>query len=379
MIMNKSEVRSLFKYLGTGRIYFNHASTGPLSNRVLDEINERLVISSEGVIDDFQSFINVAAETKNLLAQILNSDPDSIAFIDNTTNGINLLAQGIKWIKGDRIVLNDIEFPANVYPFMNLQEQGVEIDFVKSKNGAVSADDIIETVKPNTKLISISFVQFLTGYKADMNKLGKFCKENNIIFSVDAIQGLGAFNMDVVKDNIDFISCGSQKWLMGLQGLAFVYVSEKLRNELAPKYVGWLSVENAWSLLDFDLRLKKSAEQYQTGTVNTIGIYALNASLKLFKEYGYENVTKDVIDNTRYLIKRLQDINAEFVCNAVEEKYLSGIVSIRHKDFDALFKYLNENKVSTAVRDGILRFSPHFYNNFEEIDKVIDLMKKFTH
>lgn len=377
--MNKAEVRSLFKYLETGRIYFNHASTGPLSTRVLDKINERLILSSEGEIDDFQSFLSVAVETKNFLAEMLNTNADSLAFIDNTTNGINLLAQGLNWSKGDRIILNEIEFPANVYPFLNLQEQGVIVDFVKSKDGAVSAEDIIASVKPNTKLISVSFVQFLAGYKVDLQKLGKFCKENNITFAVDAIQGFGAFNIDVVKNNVDFISCGSQKWLLGIQGLAFVYVSNELREKLSPKYVGWLSVENAWNLLDFKLKLRKSADQYQTGTVNTLGIYALNASLKLFKEYGYENVSNDVLNNTKFLIRELKGINSEFVCHVFDEEYLSGIVSIRHNKVDELFKFLTDNKISIAVRDGILRFSPHFYNTFEEIEIVVNLIKKFTH
>ncbi len=204
---------------------------------------------SETEIDDFVSMLKVFEETKAGLAKLINTTIERIAFVDNTTNGLNILAQGMKWEKGDRILLNDIEFPANVYPFLNLEKDGVVIDFVKSHDGIVSAEDIIENVKPGTKLISVSQVQFLTGYRIELQKLGEFCKENGIIFCVDAIQGLGAVRLDVQKDNIDFISCGTQKWLMGLQGLAFIYISKNLQEKLTPKYTGWQSVKNAWNLI----------------------------------------------------------------------------------------------------------------------------------
>ncbi|MFN3693408.1 MAG: aminotransferase class V-fold PLP-dependent enzyme, partial [Ignavibacterium sp.] len=152
---------------------------------------------------------------------------------------------------------------ANVYPFLNLGRFGVKVDFVESKNGIVSAEDIIADVKPQTKLISVSFVQFLSGYKIDLEKLGSFCREHNIILSVDGIQGIGALDFDVKKFKIDFLSCGTQKWLFGAQGLAFIYLTEELQNKLKPAYVGWLSVEDAWNILDYKMELKKSANAFQ--------------------------------------------------------------------------------------------------------------------
>jgi len=243
--MTLDEVRELFPHIKRGKIYFNHAATGPFSKNVLSMVNEYMLQRSETNIDNFPELIKVAGETKNYLCQMLNCTSDRIAFVDNTSNGLNIIAQGIEWKKGDSIILNDIEFPSNVYPFMNLEKDGVEVEFVKSKDGIVSADDIINSIKPSTKLISISHVQFLTGYKADLEKIGNVCREKEIILSVDAIQGLGAFTLDVEKNKIDFISCGTAKWLLGMQGLAYIYVSEKLQSTLQPKYVGWLSVEDA--------------------------------------------------------------------------------------------------------------------------------------
>ena len=209
--MNKEEVRNKFPYLSNGIIYFNHASTGPFSSLVVNRLTNLLKEKSESKIDDYSSFLKVVEGTKVLLAELINCNIDRIAFIDNTSNGLNIVAQGIEWKKGDRVLLNDIEFPANVYPFLNLKRLGVEIDFVKSENGIVTADQIINSIKPETKLVSVSFVQFLSGYKVDLEKIGNHCKANNIIFCVDGIQGIGAMRIDVKRCKIGFFFCGSQK------------------------------------------------------------------------------------------------------------------------------------------------------------------------
>ena len=374
--MQLDDVRKLFPHLKTGKIYFNHASTGPMSERVKDKLIHLIRDRSGEKIDDYKEFMQTYEEAKYILAELINSTPARIAFVDNTSNGINIIAQGLKLKKGDRILLNDIEFPANVYPFLNLKKNGIEIDFAKSQNGIVSAEDIINSIKENTKLISVSFVQFLSGYKVDLEKLGKYCNENGIILSVDAIQGLGALQLDVKRCNIDFISCGTQKWLLGLQGLGFVYVSENLQGKLDPKYVGWLSVKNAWSLLNYDLSLRNSAERFQNGTINTFGIYALNASLKLFKEFGIENVERRVIENSTYFINELKNIGYNPILKNQSEESLSGIVSIRNEKNKEIYEELEKKNVNAAFREGIIRFSPHFYNTNEEIDIVISKLKE---
>lgn len=374
--MKLNDVRGLFPHLKTGKIYFNHASTGPMSERVKDKLLNLIRDRSGEKIDDYKEFLKTREEAKNILAELINGEASRIAFVDNTSNGINIIAQGLNFKKGDRILLNDIEFPANVYPFLNLKKNGIEIDFAKSHDGIVSAEDIINSVKENTKLISISFVQFLSGYKVNLEKIGKYCKENDIILSVDAIQGLGALRIDVKKCNIDFISCGTQKWLLGLQGLGFIFVSENLQDKLEPKYVGWLSVKNAWNLLDFNLKLRSSAERFQNGTVNTFGVYALNASLGLFKEFGFENIEKRIIDNSFYFINKLTNIGYDPLLKNLTEENLSGIVSIKNDKCNEVFEELEKQNVTAAFREGIIRFSPHFYNTKEEIDIVISKLKE---
>jgi len=373
--MDKNEIRKFFPYLKDGKIYMNHAAVSPLSTMVLDSINEFLTERSDTKIENYETVLVKTAQVKQKLADIINSNPDRIAFIDNTSNGLNILAQGMTWETGDRIILNDIEFPSNVYPFLNLKSQGVEIDFVKSKNGIVSAEDVIEMITPRTRLISISQVQFLTGYRVDLKKIGEVCREKGIIFCVDGIQGIGAFPVDIEEEKIDFLACGTQKWLMGLQGLAFIYISEDLQDKISPKYVGWTSVEDTWNLLHYDLKLKKAADSFQNGTTSAIGVCALNATLDLFNLYGRENVKKEITENSVNFIAKLNEIGLTPILLGVEEKRLSGIVSFSCRHAKAYFEKLNENNIQCALREGIVRFSPHFYNNSEEIDRVVEVLK----
>ena len=374
--MNISDVRNKFPYLDNGIIYFNHASSGTISSIVTNRLTDLLKEKSENKIDDYVSFLKVAEETKELLAEMINCNTDRLAFVDNTSNGVNILAQSIDLKKGDRILLNDIEFPANVYPFLNLKRFGVEVDFVKSKNGIVTAEQILESITPQTRLISISYVQFLSGYKADLEKIGNYCRANNIIFCVDGIQGIGAMQIDVTKCNIDFLACGTQKWLLGLQGLAFIFVDEELQKKMFPANVGWLSVENAWSLLDYKMDLKISANVFQGGTLNAVGIYAFNTSLKLLKDFGYNKVESEVLSNTKYFISKLKNFGFNCVLSNCKDEELAGIVTIKSESPENIFNTLSEQKIICSVREGFIRFSPHFYNTHQEINIVVDELQK---
>ena len=373
--MTKDEARKLFPHIKMGITYLNHAATGPFSTPLLDMMKEYFRTRSEENIDDYPAFIKITEETRDMLAEYLNTESSRIAFLDNTTNGLNLLAQGLRWEKGDEIILNDLEFPANIYPFMNLEKKGTKTVIVKSREGAVSAEDIIKNITPRTKLVSVSMVQFLSGYRIDLKKLGSECKRRGIILSVDAIQGLGAFRLDVQECNIDFVSCGTQKWMLGLQGLSFVYVSSELQQKIEPAYVGWLGVNDGWNLLDYNLSLKDSAERFQPGSLNSAGIYALNASLRLFKDFGIDEVERNVIANSKLLISELNGLGIDPLITGSEEKYISGIVSFPHKNAYSILEVLKEKKIEAAVREGVLRISPHFYNNSDDIARLIEGLK----
>jgi cysteine desulfurase/selenocysteine lyase len=378
--MNENEItkaRSYFPYLDKGIIYFNHAATGPLSTKVKEDIDKLFLDKNEGKIDNYDELVQKVSESKQLLAKMLNTTSNRIAFTENTSSGLNILAQGMKWKEGDRIILNDIEFPSNVYPFMNLQNKGVEIDFVKSENGIVNAENIIEAIKPETKLISVSYVQFLSGYRIDLEKLGTVSREKDIILAVDAIQGLGAININVEKYKVDFISCGTQKWLLGMQGMGFIFLTKELQDKIDASFVGWLSVENAWDLLDYNYKLKRTANRFQPGTLNIIGVYALNASLKMFDEFGFETIERQVLSNSKYFIDKLSDAEFNLILKDYNKENLSGIVSLKHDDAEDIFNYLSKMDIICAVREGYLRFAPHFYNTEKEIDKVVVELKNY--
>lgn len=374
--MHPEEARKYFPYLESGKIYVNHAAVSPLSTFVTEKIEAYLHQRSSGTIEDYPSLLAESVSAKTSLAEMLKTTADRIAFVDNTSNGLNILAQGIAWQEGDRILLNDLEFPSNVYPFLNLRRYGVEVDFVKSENGKVTVENIFHSLTPRTKLLSISFVQFLSGYRADLKEIGKVCKERNIIFAVDAIQGLGALRLDVQECHIDFLSCGTQKWMMSAMGLAFIFITQRLQSKLTPRYVGWLSVEDAWNILNYDLTLKSDAGVFQTGTINGMGVYMLNAAIALFKLIGVEQIEETILTNTEYFISRLLEEGFSPLLAGVSRKNLSGIVTMRPENAKETFEKLSSENIHCSLREGFIRFSPHFYNTKEEIELILRNLKK---
>ncbi len=376
--MNIDLIRSNFPYLQSGKIYFDHAAVSPLPKPVVESIEKYLFERSISQINNYHAGLDKVEELKSQLSELINISPERIAFTKSVTDGMNILAQGLKWNTGDRIILNDIEFPANVYPFLNLSKQGVEIDFVKSRNGVVSLEAIENLITQNTKLISISFVQFLSGYRADLEDIGKLCKEKNIIFCVDGIQGLGALRLDFEKYNIDFLSGGSHKWLMALMGLGFIALTEELQDKIDPKAVGWISVENEWDLLNYKLELKQTADRFQTGTYSFIGVNALSTALKFFNEVGFDEIEEKIISNTEYFRNRLNEIGIESLLGDVNSSNLSGIITFPIENTEEVINRLKEKNIIGSMREGMIRFSPHFYNTEEEIDSIISELKKIV-
>lgn len=370
--MNLSDVRSQFPHINENKVYFNHASNGPVSNRVKERLFEYIEERNHKMILNFEKSLNASQNAKNKLSEMFSTTPDRIAWADNVSNAISGIVQGIKWHSGDRIILNDLEFPSNVYPFLNLKPLGVEIDFVKSQNGIVNADDYEKLISPKTKLIAVSLVQFLTGYRIDIKKLGDICRQKEILFFVDGIQGGGVVNVDVEESNIDLFTGGSHKWFMGLQGASYFVISKKLQDLVHQKNVGWTSVVDPWNLLDYNLTLREDAERYQNGTLNMIGITAFDESLNLFKEFGMNNVESHVLSNTKYFIDKLNEAGLKPLLNNVSAGNLAGIVTIETENSKRIFINLEKKNISCSLREGMIRFSPHYYNTKEEIDLVVE-------
>lgn len=373
--MNITEARNLFPHLKTDQIYFNHAAIGPWTTLATDRINEYTSQRSGKKIENYSDFMKWSASAKEKLGKLLGAKPERLAWIDNVSNGISILAQGLKWKTGDRIVLNDLEFPSNVYPFLNLMKEGVEIDIVKSQNGVVHFEDIEKTITQNTKLVSISLVQFLSGYKADIDVIGEYCKKHGIIFCVDAIQATGAVQIDVNKSNVDFLSGGTHKWLMSSQGLSYIYLTEELQSKIEQKFVGWTSVKDSWNLLDYNLTLRDTADKFQNGTMNALGISIFEAVLDLFLKFGMQNIESRILENSNYFIQRLVDVGIEPILMNVSNSNRAAIVSFKHEKAKEIFDELEKRSIYAAVREGMIRLSPHFYNTKDEIDIVAEELK----
>ncbi|MCH8494826.1 MAG: aminotransferase class V-fold PLP-dependent enzyme, partial [Balneolales bacterium] len=298
--------RAAFPHLKNGHVYLNHAAFGVLSTEVNAHINKHLTERSSGVIESYMIDQDIIEETRSKIARLINApSSDQIAFVTNTSEGLNLIAGGLNWQKGDSILLNDIEFPSNVYPYMNLQHRGVDIRFAKSKQGFVSADQLEHEIQNSDQLVGISAVQFLSGYRIDLHKLGQLCADSDKWLVVDGIQAAGSSPIDVQAMQIDAFVSGGLKWLMAPMGIGFVYFSEEMLNALRPQHVGWLSVETPWDLFNYEQGLNPTARRYELGGLNVPGIYALHASLDPFLELGVDEVHKHVVSLNQHIIEKM--------------------------------------------------------------------------
>ena len=355
--------RSWFPYLSTGKIWMNHAAVSPLSHRVSEAVSQYLQRCAVEEIDTYISSLPIAAKTKANLGKLIDAPADRIAFVGNTSDGLNVLASGLEWHAGDRIILNDSEFPSNIVPFINLKRYGVEIDFVETRQGEITAERIEKLITPRTRLVSLSFVQFLSGFRADLDTIGGVCKRHGIVFCVDAIQGLGVSPLSVRSAGIDFLSCGGPKWLMGLMGIGFIYVSEALQQQIHQAYAGWTSNRNFFGnffayRIDFD----ETARRYENGTQNFAGIVALSESTSTLLNVGVENIQTHLHRMTDILIAGIDDAGFDVVTPRDGSKR-AGIVSFKCPNSAKLFDSLAKENIIVSLREGMIRVSPHFYNS----------------
>jgi len=360
-------------------IYFNHAAVAPLPLSTAERIGAFLGdYTCKGCLN-YMDWIKTQEETRALAARLVAGSPEEISLVKNTSTGISMVAQGIKWQKGDNLIIPEGEFPANAYPWFNLKDKGVEVRIVKERDKRLYAEDFEALIDKRTRLISVSWVEFATGFMNDLEALGKLCRRHDIYFCVDAIQGLGIFEMDVKKCNVDFLAADGHKWLLAPEGIGILYVSKRVIDEVHPTFVGWHSVEDASNYLPYHFdRMRKDAKKFEEGSPNLLGTFALNESIKLLLDTGIKSIGERILHLTDMLASGLEDLGFQ-ILSPRGEGGKSGILifSSGNPEKDArLFGYLSDNKVFAAPRGGGIRFSPHFYNNEEEVKTVLDLIGK---
>ena len=350
------------------QLYFNHASVSPFSRPVLEAVQAYAQERHLDCIENYEPLMARMEALRERLALLVGATTQDIALVSNTSAGLSLLANGLDWKPGDRVLFNNLEFPSNVYPFLNLCARGVQVDFVAHRDYYVSIADILDALTPQTRVLSISHVQFLTGQRHDLEALGKICAERDILFCVDAIQSLGAATVDVNDMHIDFLATGGHKWLMGPQGQGFVYMRPELRQALKPVDVGWLSVDDAWELLDYRLQLRSDAARYELGTPNGMGITALLAARTFYDSFDSQGWMEHVLSLSSALWKGFAQRGLMPLTPESEAERL-GIVTVPYAGADALQAALAQKNVRVASREQrFLRVSPHGYNSHEDID-----------
>ncbi|WP_103021376.1 aminotransferase class V-fold PLP-dependent enzyme [Salinibacter altiplanensis] len=360
--------------------YLNHAAVSPMSRPVQNAIDayvaERHGADPDAPIANFETFFPVIEETKERVATVLGTTDARVEFVPNTSSGLNVLARGLDWEAGDRIAVPDGAFPTNVYPFLNLEAQGVEVDFVPTTDGAYTVDDVAETLRPETRLLSVSWVHFLSGFRADLEALGALCEERGVVFCVDAIQGLGALRVDVEAAGIDFLTAGGHKWLMAAQGIGVLYCDEGLQDRLRPP-TGWLHGPVDWEHLDeYELTFHEDARRFRTGTLNSVGVAALHAALGLYLEAGPAWCEERVLSLSGTLADELSDRGLSRY-GTDDPAHASGIVTVTPEAPDALFEHLKEHGITGAVRNRKLRLAPTYYNNDEDLHAVLSAIDSF--
>ena len=359
-------------------IYLNNASTGPLPRRTVDalsDFNERR--AAPYLITDEVQF-GTLRRSRELVARLIGARHTDIALMVNTTYGINLAARALPLAAGDVVLTNDREFPANIYPWMALESKGVVLERIPCVDGLPDEEALLRAIgRPRVKVVTTSWVQFATGYRVDLARIGAACRERGIFFVVDAIQGLGALTLDVSTMPIDILACGAQKWLTAPWGTGFVYVRPDLVPQLEPQVVGWMATrasEDFRSLVDYDPTWLSDARRFEVITLPFQEFSGMNASLELYFELGPAAIAAHVADLTSRIVAWAESRSDVTLVSPPEPSRRAGIVTLRPRDTAAAAARLTEASIIFAVREGGIRLSPHYFNTREEVDAALAML-----
>lgn len=356
--------------------YLNHAALGPLPRRTADTIAELAQdFRDKGVLAEAKWFSSIA-RTRTLASRLLNVSTDEIAFTKNTSQGLSIVAASLPWQPGDVVVTIKGEFPANVYPWLALQQQGVSVRFVQPRHGRIQLSDL-ELALHGARLLAISWVQYSTGFRIDLQAVSELCARRGVLLCLDAIQGMGALPIDLQATPVDFCAFGAHKWLLSPQGVGALYVNQRVRDLLQPANVGWLGVDwRDYTEFDYDSPLTETAARYEEGTRSLVGIAGLEQSLGMLLDVGPETIACHLRTLTDRLAHRLMTKGYR-VLTPLEPEHRSGIITFSHPQRSAqeLFDALRAARIVGAVREGGVRLSPHLYNTLEDIDNVLDVLQ----
>jgi len=367
------EVRSEFPIV-KAMAYFDIAYGNPLPNCAREDMTLFLeILQEKGCSIARASAYEKLDEVRNKFANLINAKPSEIAFVKNTSEGLNIAANGIKYEPGDNVVLNELEHLNNVFCWLRLRKKGVEIRIVPQKNGRVELNDIASNVDSRTKAVSVASTTNL-GFRFDLQKLGKICSENSAYLVVDAIQSLGLDPLDVKNVGVDMLSSSAHKGLLGPHGIGFFYCNEDIIDDIKPMSVARTSYEDIED--PKNANLKHSAEKFEGGNYNCVGVYGVGAGLTLLEKMDIEEVKRHSFELSEKFREGLMSLGAN-VTNSINKEERSHIVTFNllGKSIEEVKKLLEKNKVRVSTHYGIVRASFAHYNTIGEVENSLEIIK----
>jgi cysteine desulfurase / selenocysteine lyase len=352
-------------------IYLNHAAVAPMPRRVADAMAAQVVNVRDRGAADWRSWFGMVEKTREKASRLMGASAAEVAFVPNTSWGINLVSLGYPWTAGDNVVTTDLEFPSNGYPWRALAERGVECRIAKSRDGRIAAADIAPLVDARTRVVAVTWVAFHNGCVLPLAELGALCRERGVLLVVDGIQGLGALPIDVKAAKVDVLCADAHKWLYGTEGGGVLFVDEDSREKVPARALGWWNLKTEGEYLEYrGATLYAGARRYEPGSLPTANLAALGASLDLLAAMGPEEIRARILRNVEALRVGLENRNWTI---ASPLPLASGVLGARPPagDARAWAKALEQRGVIVAPREGLVRFSPHAGNDPGEIARAL--------
>ncbi len=352
-------------------VYLNHAAVAPLCRPAADAMKALADDCLEFGSLHYDRWMAAYEGLRVAAATLIGADKSEIALVKNTSEGIATIAMGLDWRPGDRIVGFQEEFPANLFPWKRLEARGVNVTWLSIQDPL----DRIDEACRGARLLAVSFVQFLSGYRAPLESIGEICRRRGCIYFVDAIQGLGAFPLDVRAARIHALAADGHKWLLGPEGCGLLYIDRALQDQVEPVEFGWTNVAHYADYASRDMTLRPDAGRYECGTLNTIGCHGLRAAIEFLLAVGLDEIAPQVQGLADRLARGLQARGYELLTGRTPESG-AGIVSFRKNGHEAgeIVRRLRSQRIITAPRAGWVRVSPHFYISPGDIDRMLELL-----
>lgn len=378
-VLNDEALRQREFPVTKDKAFLAHAAVCPLPQRIATAMQDYTARCTQGDQEAMQSE-GLLTKTREAAAQLIHAKPEEIALVGPTSLGLSLIANGLNFRKHDNVVVYFDDYPSNVYPWMTLADRGVEVRFLNIRElGRLRVTDIMGQIDEQTRMVAIASCHFITGWRVELETLGKQLRAKNILFCVDGIQTLGAFPTTV--EYIDFLAADAHKWLLGPCSAGILYVRKELQDRVMPSIYGWHNVKNPNFVAQEEIAFRNDARRYEAGTNNLVGIAGLHAAFQLLLETGVENIGRELLRKRTYLVPKLQEKGYTVMYADAAPQNSSGIVTF-HKagaDLAVLHQKLTEGGVQISLRTDrkgqqYLRVSPHFYNTDEELERLLKLL-----